>query len=274
MWACAEALFEIQRDKLYLEEYDYFQDFLFSEVGYSKARAYQLINAFKYREEQKRIVDKGGTATVPDTVNQAVVAQTPSAQKQAAPPQWDTANTEKTESTPVDSRPPEKNSVPVSNNGTGDTAFVDVELVESSESDRMGFPLPKEIQEGFNQWHVTQRLVKKLAEVKQYVEHAKQISNPLFAHLSNAWITSIENVIYELKSSMPYAVCPYCQGRNPLQCTNCNHTGWIGKYYYERMAASELRTMRELQISQLTSKRQHEPAQLPAGCSGGDPARV
>ena len=262
VWEFAEALYEIQQSKLYKDEYESFQQFLLAEVDYSKQRAYQLIAAFRFREQQKDITDNGGVALVPETVNAATRMQTEQFREAAAPPAPE--DNGQASSAPAAPPPPK----PVEN----DTAPVDVEVVENSVSDRMGFPLPKEITEAFNRWHITQRLVKKLAEVKVYIAQAKETGDPLFAHLSNGWLNNMENVIYELKSTMPYAVCPYCQGRNPVQCTNCNHTGWVGKFFYEHAVTTEIREMRYHQIDHLVST--HGTEKLSGGRDSRDSARV
>jgi hypothetical protein len=269
-WAWAEALREIQENKLFKDEYESFQDFLFAETGYSKARAYQLIRAIKYREQQKSLSGNGEAATVPETVSQATEMQSQAAQKQADPPSSDPQNNGKTESSILDAN----NVACQCPKPDEDTKVVDVEVVEKSDTDRMGYPLPKEVADSFRQWHITQRLAKKLSEVKMYVAHAKESGDPLFAALSNAWIVGIEKVIFELKATMPYAVCPFCQGMNPQQCTNCNHTGWVGSFFYERAVPEELRTMRNHQIQQLIARKGHATKELSGRCGGGDSARV
>lgn len=257
VWKFAEALTEIKEEELFRQEYEFFQDFLFAEIDLSKARAYQLINAVKFREKQKQLAERTGEAEVPETVKDATKMQqaaapppqSQEAQNEPAIPPSQPQKPEKTESTRVDTTQAAEPPKPVEKK-----EVLDLEVIESCGVDKMGFPLPKEIAHNFNQWHVTQRYINKLTDIKNEVEKLRQNKDQLFAHLTNTWAIDLNNIIFTLKSTMPYAVCPYCQGRNQLQCANCNHTGWVGKYFYERAVPVELRRLREIQIEKLKGK--------------------
>jgi hypothetical protein len=68
----AAALYEIRENKLYLEEYKTFGDFIENECDYSRPRVYQLIKAFEGQKKLSTNVDK--SEPVNSTVARAVAA--------------------------------------------------------------------------------------------------------------------------------------------------------------------------------------------------------
>jgi hypothetical protein len=68
----AAALYEIRENKLFLEEYKTFGDFIENECDYSRPRVYQLIKAFEGQKKLSTNVDK--SEPLNSTVARAVAA--------------------------------------------------------------------------------------------------------------------------------------------------------------------------------------------------------
>ena len=125
------------------------------------------------------------------------------------------------------------------------------------EFDGMGYPLTKGTLELFNRRGELEELLKKLTEVRNTVKKVMECGGePLYRHLNiSSFLPDIELVIVSLKGAIPYAVCPYCQGLNLEQCTNCRHTGLVGRFMFERQIPTEFQEMRKLRIEELRTKK-------------------
>jgi len=56
-----------------------------------------------------------------------------------------------------------------------------------------------------------------------------------------AIIAALETAGHGLKSNVPYAVCPYCNGILADQCRTCRGRGIIGKFRYDNTVPKEMK---------------------------------
>lgn len=128
----------------------------------------------------------------------------------------------------------------------------------NGDCDDMGYPLPKGmVFELFQQRGELEELVGYLQKVKNAVKKVMDCGgSPLYRHLNlSSVLPDLEVLISTFKGAVPYAVCPYCQGLNLEQCTNCRHTGFVGRFMFERQIPIEHQQMRKLHIEQLKAKK-------------------
>ncbi len=129
--------------------------------------------------------------------------------------------------------------------------------VEQVGEDDMGYPLTKYTVELFNRKGEMEKHCEKLMEVRNEVRNVQRCGgDELYRHLNiSSFLSNLELSIVSLKGAIPYAVCPYCQGLNLEQCTNCRHVGLVGKFMFERQIPTEFMAMRKLRIEELQAQR-------------------
>lgn len=237
-WEFLSALAEIKDKQLWRADYDTWEAYCEQQAGLTRQRVGQLIRALKFREEQKRIPG----AVVPKT------------EREARQMMEEEQNPVTSANLPNDGDKIRMETV-VSNNTSSknkDSSLAppppEEDELETEGKDRMGYPVPKEIWPLFHRWHEAQKVLDQLRALRLYIEEKKQRGDRLYAHLSSNWPSSLDQSIEELKQSIPYAVCVYCQGRNYKNCTNCRGTGFMGKFAFDHTAMEELRTMRQMEI--------------------------
>ena len=98
-------------------------------------------------------------------------------------------------------------------------------------------------------------LIERLECVKVHIEQSRAEKEATFRDINQSWFIDLNFVISRLKSVMPYAVCPYCQGRTFDQCLNCGHTGFVGDFFFNHTVPKEIREMRMLQVEQVKAYR-------------------
>lgn len=111
---------------------------------------------------------------------------------------------------------------------------------EEAPKDAAGNPIPKKLRPVFDDRKVVWSLLSRLAVWKQEVLKHVETRDPVFALLNKtAFEADCENVRLQLKSALPYAVCPYCGARSK-DCKACQGFGILNKRSYD-MAPRELK---------------------------------
>lgn len=153
---------------------------------------------------------------------------------------------------PKDTRPAP---APVAKAAAPAPAPVQPEL--NGEYDTMGYPLTKAVVELFNRKSEVEALIEKLNDVRLALKKVMDCGGDiLYAHISiSSYLPDLELSITTLKCAVPYAVCPYCQGFNLEQCTNCRHTGMVSKWMFERQIPTEIQRLRKIQIEKLRDSK-------------------
>lgn len=87
-----------------------------------------------------------------------------------------------------------------------------------------------------------------LVSVKNCIEKAFEDKDLMYAELSATAMADLDNALHALKSIIPYAVCPTCQGHPEIQprgeCRLCLSRGLVSKFRW-RTVPEETRAMIE-----------------------------
>jgi hypothetical protein len=114
--------------------------------------------------------------------------------------------------------------------------------------DKTGYPIPEAILADWLFADSFRSTLKDLHDIKLTVEKAleggelrfREIGKDSLIDLTNAWTT--------LKSVLPYAVCPTCQGRTRDKCTVCKHRGFVSEFGYKNWFPKKTIEIRERAI--------------------------
>lgn len=235
-WEWIESIHRVRQARLYREDYKTFESFCQEECGFTSRRGNQLIAALQFRIEAK-----ANGAPVPENENQARKANSePEMTPEDLPdPDKETSTNEPPDlgtNVPSGAKPPRE---------------LPKEFRDSDGFDSMGYPIPKAVASNYRKREEIQKLIDLILSVKVHVLNSVKAQEKTYWRLGNGWEADVDGVAHGLKSIQPYAVCPYCQGRTYEQCTNCGHTGVVGKFYYEQTTPAELRRLREIQIKKI-----------------------
>jgi hypothetical protein len=113
--------------------------------------------------------------------------------------------------------------------------------------DAFGREIPTEI---LPMWERAVEMAKELKnyaqQIKLAVERGLADRDPIFAEITNPTVSEAVSLRYTLGQIAPYVVCPQCQGKIPKSCQMCKRRGWVSKFYYDSPAVdSTLKSMLE-----------------------------
>lgn len=224
---------EVKAKKLYLENYETMEEFLDKELHVSPRRGYQLIQA------------SVTVKALPEAV-QSMVSNEGVAREVAKLPESARATTlEKIK----------ERGIPVTAKVVREVAKAELNGKHESEVklDDTGFIVPEKALEYWERRFEVKQVIEGIQQVKLTIVTAYndgRKSDLLYfgkGKLNQTFITQLDEIIRHLKSVLPYAVCPYCQGKLVDNCTYCNKTGVIDRNRFNA-APKELLDMREKAI--------------------------
>jgi hypothetical protein len=111
--------------------------------------------------------------------------------------------------------------------------------------DKTGFLLTQNALKYWNRSEEVESCLDSAKSIRKVVAEALEKDDRLFsADIRNTFLTEIDNIIIQLKACVPYAVCPYCQGKLSEKCTFCKQRGIVGEHLYHAIPP-ELKKIRE-----------------------------
>jgi len=112
--------------------------------------------------------------------------------------------------------------------------------------DATGYAIPEEILSLWQRKPEVDRLLKLLSQARVAVKSAHAQSDLLFAPSNlNSAIGKLNDAYSILSTSVPFAVCPTCQGYGRAQCLSCKGRGFVGKFFYDTCVPAELKAIRD-----------------------------
>jgi|ERR1043166_2637309 hypothetical protein len=229
-----EALREIRESKLYKDEYQSFEEFCDHEYGLKHSQAYRLIEA----------------AGIKDSIKSSPMGDKISNERQAralAPVPAD-------QRAEVIERAAEQGPI------TAKTITEAAEQIVKSEPakipkektekhlDKTGYPIPDSILADWQRAEGFRPTLNELQKIKLYVEKSLDRSELIFREIGKDTLIELQNAWNNLKSVLPYAVCPTCQGRNRDNCTVCKGRGWVSEFGYKNWFPKKTIELRERAI--------------------------
>lgn len=233
------ALKEIKDRELWKEEASSFQEFCIENWGVSKQRAYQLMDSIKIIDalppDQSTVVDSERAARelkkVPEAERAEVVKKA-----QAAGGVTGAA---------------------ISKAGK--------ELAAKSKSlfDRTGFAIPpgSPAHATWLRMDEIQEMLSAISKIKTRVERGcspgdPKNADPVYTEINfSAFMADIQSTYSLLKSALPYAVCPTCQGRVLSACSTCKGRGTVSEHYWKHMVPDKTKQIREKAVAAMVDKR-------------------
>lgn len=99
--------------------------------------------------------------------------------------------------------------------------------------DDIGVPMPEQVVQLWARGAEAQDLVLTLQGVKRVLEQAQKKEDLLWAETEiNSALMSLGDAIRQIKTAVPYALCPYCQGVRSKSCDFCYHRGLVSKFRF------------------------------------------
>lgn len=216
------ALAEIRDAKLYRENHDTFEDYCREKWGWGRQRGYELIYAAKAVNELpenviKKITNEGQASAlmkVPPPKRAAVI-------KQAA------ANGKLTAASIKRASPPPKNIVP------------------EIEKDKEGYPIPQGILPYWQRSFEVRELLTSISFVRGKLKKFEADGDILFSRADfSALKANLSQAYADIENCKPYTVCPYCSGKLPKQCGECNKTGFVSEFQWKHSVPEEIKKLR------------------------------
>ncbi len=215
--ACGSALAEIRDAKLYRSTHGTFEAYCSEVWGWTRRRAYQLIDA---AEIVKALPEKceprftnerqiRALADVPEDKRSEVLEEAAKGEKLTA----------KKIKQAGEKVAPEELVDEIGRTVPKDLQFRWLEALQ----------VGKEIRDAGRAWK--RAVDAHLAHDDQY----KQKHN-----LSDKMSADIGQLVYELSCAIPHAVCPFCQGLVE-RCEKCHSRGWVGKHYWTSSVPEKLK---------------------------------
>jgi hypothetical protein len=128
-----------------------------------------------------------------------------------------------------------------SKNGTPKPAAAENDV----EKDATGYPMAPAAKKFWDRRHEVDVFIEALRAVRHWVTQALEHDDRLVsAEIRNTFLIDIGNVITQLECALPYAVCPYCQGKLPDKCQFCAQRGIVSKFRL-KAAPAEVMKVRE-----------------------------
>jgi hypothetical protein len=113
------------------------------------------------------------------------------------------------------------------------------------ETDDTDYPIPEKAMVYWSRSPEVEELLSYLTTMKSRVKKAHTDKDIMYSECNtNSLLLDIERVYSRMKLALPYAVCPYCQGKLPEKCKFCFGRGVISKFKYDSGTPEELKKVR------------------------------
>lgn len=204
------ALAEIRDTRLYRREYSGFEEYCQKKWGWTRQRAYQLMDAAEVQmstavdissERAARELGKAAPEQRAGVV-QAIVASgkpvtAPEIRRHLPPPPGQVL-------------------------------------------DATGWPIPTQLIPLWQRAAEVQEMLTGLSRYKGALRAAQDSKDLLFAEVNfSSALSQLDQAWYDIKTAKPFAVCPTCQGQLPDKCTLCKGRGLISEHRWNTCVTRE-----------------------------------
>lgn len=130
------------------------------------------------------------------------------------------------------------------------------------ELDRTGFAIPEKLVPFWERRREVQKLLDAVSLLRTRLREGQEADDLLYRPIASqakrqTWtelLTALDKAYAHIGQAMPYAVCPYCQGRLLDTCTFCQQRGFVSEFDYNTKVPAEDRRIRETQCSKTKIK--------------------
>lgn len=226
-----ELLAELQRDKLYKEEYETFEECCLAEFGLKTSHAYGLIEAAGVKGSLK-LSDMSDKITNPRQA--AALAPVPVAQREKV-------IKEVVERGPVTA----KAITEVAQTITRPMSVPASKPEPEKRYDKTGYLIPDPIWEDWQRAEEFSEHLRGLSRLKKIISDGLDEGDLIFRELNNGAVSMLKNIYGELKCVIPYAVCSTCSGRTPDKCVLCKGRGFLSEFAWNQFVPASIKTIRK-----------------------------
>jgi len=224
----ADAARQIKESKLYLQEFETWEQFCDQTLGFTPQHVNRLISAYETAE------------SIPNTL------QINKKSEPIGSLLTNEAQARALAKVPEQDRPKVLRIAERSGDVTAQAISVAAEAVAAKKPvrpdirlDTLGRIIPEEVVPDWDRAAaVATRLRSNASEIKLTVERGLADKDIIFAEITNPTIAEASGLHYTLSQIAPHAVCPNCQGRNRKNCQLCRRRGWISKFLFNSPAVS------------------------------------
>lgn len=138
---------------------------------------------------------------------------------------------------------PRQKPIPARNAKSGSAGAKTVS--EPVERDGTGIPVPKESLKLWNRGEEVTSFLAQLKQVQAGLELAKENKDPLFSEVDlTDDIALLKQIYVDVKTAIPYAVCPSCNGKTPEEpkptgCPTCKRRGFVSQFYWDKKVPAQ-----------------------------------
>lgn len=224
---CGQSMMVMQSERLYRAYYKTFKEYCEKEHGFTRRRAYQIIEAAQVQQALPKNVNHG-------TQNERQLrelSKIPQENREA-----------------VLKRAEESGQVTAASIAK---AAKDLNVEPEKFLDQTGLPIPDSIQEVWRRAHNTgTELLRAISAVRSTIRQGFELDangdrDVIYAEVTNSIIPDLNGAYGLIKCMIPYAVCTSCQGHRPNKCTLCKGRGFISEFGYKNWLPEETRAMRD-----------------------------
>lgn len=201
--ACGNALAEIRDSKLYRSTHKTFEAYCSDVWGWSRQRAYQLIDAAELR------------AALPEKCQPGL--------------------TNEKQLRALKSVPKEKRAKIIESGATTTQEIkVAAQIQDKDYKDERGHDIPKSLKEDWMSACIVGNTIRQSGRAfKKVVDDYLAIGDKFKQkhNLADQMSKDIGELVSEMSVAIPYAVCPFCHGKG---CEKCHSRGWVSKLYWNQ----------------------------------------
>jgi len=107
-------------------------------------------------------------------------------------------------------------------------------------TDDFGIAVPPSRLDAWNRRHELKELANQIQAIRRAIETAQDSKDPIFAEVNfSTALPNLDRVKEELAKSVPWCVCPMCQGHEG--CKTCKGSGLLSKFAYDKFVPQEFK---------------------------------
>jgi hypothetical protein len=112
--------------------------------------------------------------------------------------------------------------------------------------DKTGWPIPQKLVPIWERAFEVQELLTSMSKIKGALRGAQQDKDILFVEVNFASaLAQMDQAYADVKTALPFAVCPTCQGNTPDVCQLCKGRGFISEHRWSTVVPAETKAMRQ-----------------------------
>jgi hypothetical protein len=227
------AVAEIRQGKLYQIEYETFEEYCDKHWGWTKQRIYQIMDATEIHR------------SLPPKVNNLLTRESQLRPLKSVPPvQREIVVREASKASP--------NGHVTAKAITEAAQRVVTPKPTPTEKpqllDATGFPVPDSVIQLFHRVEEVKEVLSRFASTRGLMRRVEETKDMLWQPVNKStMMADLDRIYHELKTALPYAVCPYCQGREETKshCTACKKRGVVSEFFWKTAVDPELKAVRE-----------------------------